>query len=284
MSIDNDKSKRVIEIKQYWEHQAELAREAAEKLVVIDPSRNVFVDRAGGGTMKDWRIRELEIQALANYISENDRVLDVGCGNGFATIQLAIRKGCNITGLDYSQGMIDNAHAFLKNNYADLEDKVQFVVGDVTQLAASIDRKFDVILTERCLINLADWNSQKDGIESIAENLQSSGLFLMLEGSKQGLEKLNQVRTSMGLTEIKSAWHNQFIDEELLLDYTERKFDLVTIENFCSTYMLISRALHPKLVEPDEPTYGAKVNDIALMMPNMGDYGYLKLFVFRKKQ
>lgn len=283
--MENKKNhpQRLKEIKDYWEKQAELSRSGGDKLLIIDPERNVFSDSSGGGTLKDWRIRELEIQAFANYISEKDRVLDVGCGNGFATVQLSLRTGCTITGLDYSERMIENAIALLNDHYADLNSRVNYLVGDVLHLAPLKERAFNVVLTERCLINLVDWESQKTAIRSIANILKSGGLFLMLEGSLDGLQNLNRVRRDLGLPDIKSAWHNQFIGDANLRTFSKDYFDLVAGDNFCSTYMLLSRALHPKLVEPDQPLYDAKINDIAMKLPNEGEYGYLKLHVFKRK-
>ena len=282
MNHKTRESNRVSEIKQYWEDQAGFARDGGDRLVVIDAERNVFAESSGGGTMKDWRIRDLEVGAFENHISSEDRVLDVGCGNGFATVQLASRTGCTITGLDYSTGMIDNARVLLSEHYSKLSASVDYVVGDVLELDDAFRHNYEVVITERCLINLADWASQKQGIKSIADILTPGGLFLMLEGSLQGLENLNQVRRTMGLTDIKSPWHNQFFNEQQLFEYSANYFYLEGVDNFSSMYMLISRALHPKLVEPDSPTYEAKINDIALQMPNMGEFGYLKLYVFKK--
>lgn len=283
MASEQSSNKLVDEIKSYWDMQAELARDGGDKLLIIDLDRNVFSDSSGGGTLKDWRLRELEIQAFANYISVNDRVLDIGCGNGFSTVQLSLRTGCAITGLDYSERMIENAMTSLKVHYADMTSRVNYLVGDVLNLATLKDGAFNVVLTERCLINLVDWESQQSAIRSIANILEPGGLFLMLEGSLDGLQNLNRVRRDLDLPDIKSAWHNQFIADTKLQAFSRVYFDLLTVDNFCSTYMLISRALHPKLVEPDQPTYDAKINDIAMKLPNEGEYGYLKLHVFKRR-
>lgn len=273
---------RVEEIKQYWEEQAVLARDGESRLVIIDAERNVFADSASGGTMKDWRIRELEIRAFEKHIKGEDRVLDVGCGNGFATVQLARRTGCRITGIDYSAGMIENARELLAAHFPDLAGKIDYKVRDVLNMDAQTSDVYDVVITERCLINLIDWDSQKKAIEEISGVLPVGGSLLMIEGSVQGLNNLNQARAGMNLSAIKSPWHNQFIDDNLLLDYMSGSFEIIVVDNFCSMYMLISRALHPKLVEPDSPSYGAKINDFAMHMPNSGDFGYLKLFAFKK--
>jgi len=108
------------------------------------------------------------------------------------------------------------------------------------------------------------------------------GIFLMLEGSKQGLNKLNSIRSNMGLETINVAWHNVFFNDDLFLDFSSDLFENIKINNFSSIFMLISRVLYPKLIEPDEPKYNEKINEIASSLPNCGDFGYLKLFVFKR--
>ena len=276
---------KVNRIKEYWNDQAALARSGSKKMKIIDPTRNVFADSSGGGTMKDWRIRELEINAFVKYLNSlgTNKVLDIGCGNGYATTQLALRTDCTFIGLDYSSGMIDNAQTLLSDYYPELIQRISYIEGDVLDLKSLIDEKFDVVLTQRCLINLVGWDAQKEALKQISSILKPDGLFLMLEGSIQGLAKLNEIRNRLGQKDITSPWHNDFFDENELLEFTAKFFETVTIDNFCSMYMLISRALHPKLVEPEEPKYDADINDFALLMPNCGDYGYLKLFVMKNK-
>jgi len=107
--------------------------------------------------------------------------------------------------------------------------------------------------------------------------------LLLLEGSKQGIKTINQIRTQYGLAEITVAWYNLFFDDRLLESYASKFFKLIQIDNFCSTYMLVSRILHPAIVFPEEPKYDAVINEMAAKLPNSGDFGYDKLYVFRRR-
>lgn len=61
-------------------------------------------------THKDIWQRWLEIKAIGDYLRKKDRVLDVGCGNGYSTrIFAGLCK--EIVGIDYSNEMIDRARA-----------------------------------------------------------------------------------------------------------------------------------------------------------------------------
>ena len=271
--------KKADEIKRHWDEQGKLSREGKKTLEILDEKRNVFKD-AQGGTLKDYNLRECEIRALGRYLTGKRSVLDIGCGNGFATIELAKRHGgIEIRGTDYSEEMIRSAEEILARQEEEIKSRVGFEVMDV--LEPRIEGTFDVAMTQRCLINLDTWEKQKEAIRNVLGTLEPGGLFLMLEGSLQGLANLNELRRRVGLDEIPVAWHNLFFDEGSLIGFIEEEpgTELLDVDNFASTYMMISRVVHPAVMEP---SYDAKINRIALEMPNHGENGYLKIFVIRR--
>jgi SAM-dependent methyltransferase len=64
---------------------------------------------------------DLEIRTILNWLEDGDKVLDVGCANGFSTLEFAASKNIEIKGLDYIPEMIQNA----KNNLVDFEGKLK---------------------------------------------------------------------------------------------------------------------------------------------------------------
>jgi len=62
------------------------------------------------------------------------RVLDLGCGTGDLTIDLALlaEKDVEITGLDYSLPMLERARQ--KASRAGVEERIKFVHGEATRL------------------------------------------------------------------------------------------------------------------------------------------------------
>ncbi|MDD5399356.1 MAG: class I SAM-dependent methyltransferase [Dehalococcoidia bacterium] len=233
------------------------------------------------GTFKDYNIQHLEMRTLLGYIEDGNKVVEIGCGKGYTTLFMAWAKKISILGVDYSEEMISVA----MSNKIQIENKlkgdVTFNLGDVADL--KLNDVYDIAYTERCLINVPTWEDQKAAIRRISQILKHGGLFLMLEGSKQGLMNLNKLRTQNGLNEIQMVWHNLFFDDQELIRFAADFFELIEVNNFCSTYMLISRVLHPALIFPDQPKYEARINELAVGMPNFGDFGYEKLYVFRKK-
>ena len=83
---------------------------------------------------KEWGARL--IQELS--ISGTERILDLGCGDGALTFQLAILTQGSVTGIDASQGMIQTAQSYVAEN-------LSFEVHDINEL--SFENDFDIVLS-----------------------------------------------------------------------------------------------------------------------------------------
>jgi ubiquinone/menaquinone biosynthesis C-methylase UbiE len=167
--------------------------------------------------------------------------------------------------------MIHHANAAL-SRAKDLKGKVKFEVKDVLSLDLP-KNSFDIIITERCLQNLPSWESQKKAILNIMNILKSGGIFLMLECSKTGLDRLQALRKLVGKEKIENAmpWHNRFFEDGKLLRFC-REFcaKSVRIKHFCSTYMLVTRLI------------SSRWGNVAVKLPNIGNFGYNKLYLIEK--
>ncbi len=74
----------------------------------------------------DYRVIEMEIRELVRRLDDGDKVLDVGCANGFSTIQLASQKAIEIRGLDYLPEMIEQARASMRSLPSSMPGKIDF--------------------------------------------------------------------------------------------------------------------------------------------------------------
>src|SRR5207247_5764729 len=77
---------------------------------------------------------DLEIREIVKRLDDGDRVLDIGCANGYSTVALASQKEVSIRGLDYVSEMIDQARARLSGLKDNLLGSVEFAEGDITAL------------------------------------------------------------------------------------------------------------------------------------------------------
>lgn len=230
------------------------------------------------GTYSDYNMQHLEMKSILKYIKEGDSVLDLGCGRGYTSLYFAWKKEIFMLGVDYSKEMIEESNKNMSKMSSTLIGEVSFKVGDVLKSSTLPQNTFDVVYTERCLINLESWEDQKKAIKNIMRLVKPNGYFIMQEGSKTSLNNLNVLRKGYDLKPIEIVWHNLYFDDDKV---KELPF-FVKTDDFSSTFTFISRALHPALIYPKDPSYKATINKLALDLPNYGDYGYQKIYVFKK--
>ena len=98
-----------------------------------------------------WRTAENSAGFLLRHLSAGDDVLDVGCGPGTITADLAtlVEPG-SVTGLDRSAQIVAAARATF-----DGVTNLRFVVGDVYDLGFD-DASFDVVYAHQLLQHLSD--------------------------------------------------------------------------------------------------------------------------------
>ncbi len=84
-------------------------------------------------------------------IKATDRVLDVGCGNGTTACWIVQHYGCQVQGVDISEGMV--ARAKQRAQHEGLTDRTEFRVADALHLPFD-DGTFDLAIFESFLTPL----------------------------------------------------------------------------------------------------------------------------------
>ncbi len=258
------------------------------KIAEIQEYYRVRADSGRYATSPDFNLREVEIDYLSRWMKDGVHILDVGCGNGYSTLCHATMFASQFVGVDFVPEMINEAKILSKDFQP--KGEIDFRVGDVTRLEFP-DASFDIVVSERCLLNLPTKDDQWVAIREVARVLRPAGLYLMLEGTMQGLRRLNEVRASFDLDPIPEAdpkynWFSNKFDEDEMIPIALRSFSkLEQIQRF-GMYYFISRVINPLLVKPDQPRYDAPINTIARQIcgqfPNFEDIGHVALFVFRR--
>lgn len=232
-------------------------------------------------TLRETAVRFAEIQVIKKYLGEGQRIVDIGCGNGFSTIQWAKSIRSEFLGIDYVQEMIDVAHEELEKHKPTLRGHLKFQLGNVTSL--NLDKKaFDIAITERCLQNLASFDKQITAIKGVSEIVKDKGLFLMLECSKTAVDKINNLLKKLHRSPIDPIpWHNLFFEDEKLIQNVESmtSFKLVKIDHFASNYIFATRIL-PSVIS--RILFKLRLGQVLWNIPQMGDWGYFKLYVWKK--
>ncbi len=239
-------------------------------------------------TSPDFNLREIEIEYLARWLQDGARILDVGCGNGYSDLCHATIFDSAFVGIDFVPEMIKAAEQITQQ--FQLKGRVKFQVGDATDMQF-LDSAFDIVISQRCLLNMPTREDQWQAMREIARVLKPGGRYLMLEGTLQGLRRLNEVRSMFELDPIPEAapgynWFSNKFDEEEMLQVADTLFErLEGVQRF-GMYYFISRVIHPLLVAPEQPKYDARINMIARQIcgqiPNYNDLGHVALFIFRR--
>lgn len=240
-------------------------------------------------TASDYLLRELEIDTAAACMQAGHRTLDVGCGLGYSVVQYASRLRIEAHGLDYAENMIAGAKQLIERDRPSLKGTVEFRHGSVLELPYP-DGHFDVVSSGRCLMALLDWNLQKEALIEIRRVLRPGGRLVLMEGTFEGLERLNVARSKFGLDPIAPDGRERLITlkfhEKELLDFCSAHYTLERTQRF-GMYYFITRVIQPLLVAPEKPRYDHKLNevarDIARHYPNFEDMGHLAAFVLARR-
>jgi len=264
--------KTIKNIKNYWDERA--------KSYQLNPK----------ATTEDYWLRVIEFKKLKEALSRiknKKEILDIGCGDGYVTIQLAKSfPRSHFLGGDYSEQMINVAKMRAEKEKSKLGKNLNFKLLDVLHLKDQ-NRKFNVIISDRCLINLPSRSLQKKAISEIAASLTPKGYYLMIENFIEGHRAMNDLRRKLRLKEIPVRWHNTYLDENFVKKEILKYFSVVKKENISSIYYLITRMVYSKIcqLEQREPDYDHPIYEIAANLDlSLGNFGPINLLTLRKHE
>lgn len=239
-------------------------------------------------TMADETTRELEITAILACLRHVVQtfgtlsLLEVGCGNGY--LLETIREqypDLRLSGTDYSPDMVTLASS---RGIADCEIRQE----DVRALSFASD-SFDVVVTERCLINLLDPEAQGRAVAELARVLRPGGFAILVEAFTEGLANLNRARNELGLADNEAPYHNLWFETDRFLSYLDGRFQAVggntdgmlPARNFLSSHYFISRVLYPSITKR-EILYNTEFVKFFRFLPPHGDYSPIQLYFLQK--
>lgn len=215
----------------------------------------------GEATLLDNNMRLLEIETVSRWLNKNDRILDIGCGNGISTIEYA--KHCKyVKGIDLSSDMVSAANTLLKKKRS--VKNVSFEIGNILELDKYL-LKYNVVVSTRCLINLPNWRLQKKTIIDIHQILPSNGKLIMIEGSKNGIDRINTLRRKYSLSPLREPWYNKHLDNSKLFPLLRRLF-YIKDERHTDVYFLVSRILYPFVKYPKKPKFEDLCNKVGMLL------------------
>ena len=158
-------------------------------------------------TMQDQFIRQLEVEKISQLLKEilknnSEKIVEIGCGNGHTIHKLSKKIKVEFVGFDVNKKMIEIATSKKNKN-------TSFKVDDIVNTKIP-KNSVDIVFTERCLINLTNWKTQKKALKNIFSILRPKGKFIMLEAFDDGLMDLNKARKSLNLEKINKTRDDVF--------------------------------------------------------------------------
>jgi ubiquinone/menaquinone biosynthesis C-methylase UbiE len=192
-----------------------------------------YWESPGTVSIIDKNLHKLEIDAVCNHLLPSDCAADIGCGNGEATVLYA-GKVKQITGFERSNTLRALAvEAGKKANSTNLS----FKAADILQMS-DLKAQFDVVISQRMLINLASWDEQQAALLNIHRMLKPGGRAILIENTNDAAQSLNDMRTRVGIPPIPQHWHNRFFDYDRLSAFFENRFQVLKFYDFGLYYFL----------------------------------------------
>lgn len=248
---------------------------------------------SASSTMEDVVVRDKELALIRHFFSlvagsssDPKRVLELGCGNGWVLGRLAeeFHRG-SYHGLDFSLAMLAAARKQSPR-------PTSLTRSDARRLPLA-STAFDIVLSERCLINILSWDEQQAALDEVARVLKPGGHWLLIECFTDGLDNNNLARTQCGLDEIKVAHHNKYFEKGDFLRAVAPNFTLIDpmkldpsaghllAENFLSSHYFIARVLHP-LVTRGEWVRNTEFIRFFSSLPPMGNYSHIQAMILER--
>jgi len=225
---------------------------------------------------KIWLAAETNL--VRSFIPDRSRILECGCGEGETTAIYADIPGVSIVACDYSatrlQMALDRLHDVENVTLTRRDLRMGLPIGE-----------FDVVLSQRFLINLAGWTEQKNVLLNMMDVVPPGGRIILAEGSLQGQAELNRVRKLMDLYPITQKWHNQFLDDNLLEEVLIERGKILVKTGF-GNFFLLTRGFR-QVFDP-VPHWDHRFNAVAASSEmreilNLGDrFSRIRVWVWEK--
>jgi SAM-dependent methyltransferase len=231
----------------------------------------------------DVCLKRLEIENICKHLTDCERVLDAGCGNGTTAISVLKEfHQVELSAFDYSPEMVKEVKNLAGNE--GLGARIDVEIGNL--LAPPFEGMlFDAIYTERSLINLDSLEQQLHCISMLSTRLKAGGKMILCEAFIEGLAEINSFRTPIGLSKIEPPWHNNYLSVDGIVKGLPSQLEVAEIDNFSSTYYFLSRVVNAWLAGEKgvEPAYDNPINKLSFSLPAIGVCAQTKTIVLQKR-
>jgi SAM-dependent methyltransferase len=246
---------------------------------LVEVWNNYYSDAELDTAIKDKYFFALEVGSIVRQVRgvlagkprSSAKILELGSATGYLAKSIVgamagpLAFPVSYTGVDFSP--VATAKATSRNIPG-----ASFVASDFLSYMAGDTSKYDVIVSQRSIMAVLERDSQFSLLRMIRDHLKEEGVGILSEGTQQALDELNRLRAELGIGPFERIWHSLYIDRQQL----QQVFSSVRVEDFASTYWLITRVVYPYFQEPKHNTL---LHKIASELPQTGGHGLVKIFV-----
>ena len=197
----------------------------------------------------------------------------------------------HIDGFDYVDAMAAGAREL--SGCAGVSDRTRIFTGNLLAIddIAGLGRDYDVVLSDRVVINLNSEELQGRGLRALAEKTKPGGLLLILENFIEAFERQNDGREMVGLPRRRPAEFNLFICANHMEDWLKQiGLRLLDVDEFGSLHDLLLYVLLPATnggkIDYDHPLVSLSAELSAKVHGResnaFGAWGQNRLYAFRK--
>jgi ubiquinone/menaquinone biosynthesis C-methylase UbiE len=169
----------------------------------------------GNRYKNEWKVRKASCNRMISYLRKKKRplrILEVGCGNGWLSHQLAARlKESMVTGLDINLPELDQAARVFA-----FEENLRFIHGDL-RINPLANEKFDIIIFAASLQyfrSLAQIISAAFGCLSEGGEIHVLDThFYSADGAREARMKAENYFRSAGFEEMKQFYFQHTVDD-----------------------------------------------------------------------
>lgn len=183
--------------------------------------------------------RQLETEFIVRHVRPGSRVLEVGCGNGHLTAILREHVAF-VDAFDYAENMVGQAKQLHR------EANNRFFHDNVLD-PKFVEPPYDSIVCVRVLINLRNHDEQLRAFRAMQRLLKRGGDLILVEGFRNGFDRLNEVRQTAGIEPLRPASINFYSPLETWLPLFQREFEVVA-RFHTGSFDFLTRVVYPALV------------------------------------
>lgn len=182
-------------------------------------------------TEKHSRKAIKKIERLINYIEikDNQKFLEIGCGNGTACKHVAKKYKLIVTGIDVDPEQVKNATKNVENI-----KNIKFLEGDSTKLRFK-DNEFDIVYSSGVLHHISNWMKV---LEEITRVLRPNGYYIFSD--------LTYSRFTKRLFKNISKNYGFYTINDLLDFMNRNKFEIVKKEKSEHLFLRIHNVIFKK--------------------------------------